>query len=369
MTTRVLIIGGYGNFGGFIARMLAREENIQLILAGRNLQKATLLAESLHAPHMPEAITIDITAGLPASLAAIKPDIVIHTSGPYQDQPYHVAEACIQQGCHYIDLADARAFVTGITVLDAQAKSKGVLVCSGASSVPCLTASIIDHYQAEFASLEHVEYAIATAQLTNRGLATIRAVLSYAGKPFTTLIDGTMQPVYGWLGITWRRFWKLNLRTLSNCDIPDLELFPKRYPTLRTIRFRAGLELKLIHLTLGFLSWLVRLRIISSLQPLSKYLLRTSFLFDRFGKDDSGFYMLLSGKDAGGKEKHIQFDLVARHGDGLCIPSIPAIILTKKLARGKLNKTGATPCLDLITLDEYLEILKEFAIEWQTKCY
>lgn len=366
MTTRVLIIGGYGNFGSFIARMLAREENIQLILAGRNKAKAEKAAESLDAKNTPEAAKIDIDHGFSHSLAEINPNIVIHTSGPYQDQSYHVAEACIQQGCHYVDLADARAFVAGITELDTHAKEKSVLICSGASSVPCLTASIIDRYQGEFHTLEKVEYAIATAQLTNRGLATIRAVLSYAGKPFMTLIDGKMQLVYGWLGLTWRHFWKLNLRSLGNCDIPDLELFPKRYPTLKTIRFRAGLELKLLHLILTGLSWLVRIRLLPSLQPLSKLLLRISFLFDPIGKDDSGFYMLLSGKDEQMQNKHIQFDLVARHGDGLCIPSVPAIIMARKIANGEVEETGATPCLDLITMDEYLKVLSEFDIEWQT---
>ena len=366
MITRVLIIGGYGNFGSFISRMLVREDNIQTIIAGRSDARAKEFAATLEAKNKVETAIIDINNNLSQALAVIKPDIVIHTSGPYQDQSYHVAEACIAQGCHYIDLADGRGFVAGITALDRRAKEKGVLICSGASSVPCLTASIIDNYKGEFHTLEKIEYAIATAHLTNRGLATIRAVLSYAGKPFTTLIDGKMQNVYGWLGLTWRRFWKLNLRPLSNCDIPDLEIFPKRYPDLKTIRFRAGLELKPLHLILACLAALVRIKLLSSLQPLSKLLLRTSFLFDPIGRDDSGFYMLLSGKDKQGNDKQIQFDLVARRGDGLCIPSTAAIIMAKKIANGEISKTGATPCLDLITMDEYLAVLGGFDIEWQT---
>lgn len=366
MTTRVLIIGGYGNFGSFIARMLAREDNIQLIIAGRNEAKAKKFSTQLEAKHKAETATINIHHKLSEALAVIQPDILIHTSGPFQNQSYHVAEACIAQGCHYADLADGREFVAGITALDRQAKEKGVLICSGASSVPCLTAAIIDNYKDEFHKLEKVEYAIATAQLTNRGLATIRAVLSYAGKPFTTLVDGKMQNVYGWLGLTWQHFWKLNLRPLGNCDIPDLELFPKRYRDLKTIRFRAGLELKLLHLILVCLSRLVRIRLLPSLAPLSKLLRHISFLFDFIGKDDSGFYMTLSGTDEQGKEKQIQFDLIARRGDGLCIPSIPAILLAKKLAHGDITATGATPCLDLITMDEYLHALSAFDIEWQT---
>jgi hypothetical protein len=58
-----------------------------------------------------------------------------------------------------------------------------VLVVSGASSVPCLTAAVIDVYLPAFARLEAVDYGISAAQHTNRGLATTSAVLSYGDRP------------------------------------------------------------------------------------------------------------------------------------------------------------------------------------------
>jgi len=48
----ILIIGGYGNFGSFIARVLARENNIQLILAGRDVKKAKALADIIEAKRL-----------------------------------------------------------------------------------------------------------------------------------------------------------------------------------------------------------------------------------------------------------------------------------------------------------------------------
>lgn len=366
MITRVLIIGGYGNFGGFIARSLAKEGNIQIIIAGRNEDKAREFALGLHASHEAEAAVVDINNGLAPALALLQPYVVIHTSGPYQGQTYHVAEACIEQGCHYIDLADAREFVAGITELNGLAEEKGVLICSGASSVPCLTSAVVDEYAPEFQRLEKIEYGIATAHLTNRGLATISAVLSYAGKPFKTLIDGEMKDVYGWLSLSFRDFWRLNNRAMGNCDIPDLEIFPKRYSDLKTLRFKAGLELKVLHLGLFGLSWLVRLRLFPNLRPLAKIFLRISLLFDGIGKDDSGFYMSLIGLDKDGSPKQVDFEMVATHGAGLYIPSMPAILMAKKFANGSILKRGATPCLDLITLDEYLEALGKFDIRWRT---
>lgn len=362
---RVLIIGGYGNFGSFISGRLAREDNIQLIIAGRDEKKSTNFATSLKAKNQAESFCLDINRNLVEALAAIKPNVVIHTSGPYQGQGYNVAEACIKQGCHYIDLADGRSFVSGITKLNEKAKEKSVLICSGVSSVPCLTGAIIDKYKGEFKKLEKIEYAIATAQLTNRGLATTSAALSYAGKPFQTLQDGKMKDVYGWTDLRFRKFWNLGWRAIGACDIPDLEIFPKRYPDLKTIRFGGGLELKGLHIILWLLSWLVRLKIIPSLLPAANLMLKISFLFDPIGKDNSGFYMSMFGTDKEGKNKHVGFEIIAKHGDGAYIPSMPSIIMAKKFANGQIAETGAKPCLDIITLDEYLTELKSLAIEWQ----
>lgn len=364
---RVLIIGGYGNFGSFITQSLAANDHIQIIIAGRSLQKAQTLADTIKATHKPEAAFLDIRDDIQSALAALKPDIVIHTSGPFQSQGYDVAEACIRQGCHYIDLADGRYFVAGISALNNRATDKNVLVVSGASSVPCLTSALVDHYKGQFLCLESLDYGITTAQKTNRGLATTAAILGYAGKPFGTLMNGQIKNVYGWQHLHGRKFPGLGWRLLGNCDVPDLALFPSRYPGLRTVRFYAGLEIPFLHLSLWALSWLVRFGMIRTLEAAAPLLLKTSFLFDRLGTADSGFYMALSGIGKNGAPKTIHFDLTARAGHGPYIPCMPSILLAKKLAAGEIDKTGAYPCLDFITLDDYLAALKELDIQWQVR--
>ena len=213
--------------------------------------------------------------------------------------------------------------------------------------------------------METLEFGIATAQQTNRGLATVRAVLGYAGKPLTTLIDGRMQTIHGWQGLTWRRFRGLGLRSLANCDIPDLALFPKLFPTLRTIRFRAGLELPPLQLGLWLLTWLVRAGIVPNLRATAPMLLRAARLFDGFGTNDSGFYMEMRGRTHAGAMQQLVFDLTARAGDGLMIPCIPAIVLTLRLARDEIAVRGARACIGLVDLDAILDELKSLRITWQ----
>ncbi|WP_036300819.1 saccharopine dehydrogenase family protein [Methylotenera sp. L2L1] len=366
MIQRVLIIGGYGNFGSVISRTLAKESDIQIIVAGRSLQKAETFTQALDAKNIAEAIFIDINQNIATVLSNIKPNILIHTSGPFQGQSYDVAKACIQAGINYIDLADGRNFVEGIGSLNSLAKEANVLLISGASSVPCLTSALIDHYYDEFEALDSLDYGITTAQKTTRGLATTAAILGYTGKSFQTIINGVQTKVYGWQGLTVRRYKNLGWRLLGYCDVPDLALFPKRYPSLKNIRFYAGLELPFIHVVLWGLSWLVRLGVIKHLEKFAPLMLRLSFMFDWVGSSNSAFHMSLSGRDVnGGANKTITFELLARSGDGPNIPCIPAIIIAKKLAKNEIDQCGAFPCIGFISRDEYLGELKSFDISWQ----
>jgi hypothetical protein len=360
---RVLIIGGYGNFGSYIARALAAERGIRVLIAGRSLDKASRFVSQLRAAAEPEPVALDISGDITATLAATRPDILVHTTGPFQTQAYAVAEACLRQGCHYIDLADARHFVAGIDRFNEQARQKSLLIVSGASSLPCLTAALIDDYRPRFASLQKIDYGISAAQQTNRGLATLSAILSYVGKPFTTLIDGRRVGVHGWQGLHAENYPRLGRRLFGYCDVPDLELFPARYPGLRTLRFAAGTEIGFLHIGLWLLSWLVRARALSGLDALAPQLLRLAFLFDALGSGRSGFHMFLSGVGHDGMAKSERFFMIAGSGHGPYIPCMPAILLAKGLANGEISARGARACLDLIDLETYLGALHGLDIE------
>ena len=357
MVARVLVIGGYGNFGSRIASSLAADDAVQVLVAGRSAEAAAAFAASLPAAHRPEAHALDIDAGLAEALVRIGPDIIVHAAGPFQKQDHRVARACIAAGCHYVDIADARDFVAGIDALDAAAGAQGVLVVSGASSVPCLTAAVIDHYLPGFRRLDTIDCGISAAQQTNRGLATTEAVLGYAGRPFTRLEDGVPTTVHGWQQTSLLRYPELGYRLFGVCDVPDLALFPARYPNLRDHRFAAGHEIAVLHLGTWVLGWLVRLGLVGAADRHAARLLRLAARLDRFGTGRSGLHVFLSGEGFDGSKREKRFFLVARSGHGPYIPCAPAIILTRRLARGQIERRGAMPCLDLVRLEDYLEAL------------
>jgi hypothetical protein len=347
----VLVLGGAGIFGSRICRRLARHRDVRIIAAGRNHESLAALAADFDGRI--ETLVMDAPRELPRALAATRAQLVIHTAGPFQGQDYAVAERCIEQSVHYIDIADGRDFVGGFSRLDVAARAAGVLAVSGASSVPGLSAAAIDACRGDFQRLDAIEIGLSPGNRAPRGPAVITAVLGYCGKPIERWQDGAWRKVYGWHDLRRRWIDGLGWRWYSACDVPDLALFPARYPTLRSVSFNAGIELSVLHLGLWLVSWLPRLKLVSSLVGLAGLAGAVSRATQRLGSDRGGMFVTLSGIGGDGQALRRQWSLVAGAGDGPFVPATPAALLAGKLARGELDPRGAFPCLDLFTLDEF----------------
>lgn len=363
---KVLVLGGYGNFGKRIVETLSRLDNIEIMIAGRNLVKAQALATQLVPTSSAKLtpLTLDINATtFHSQLSQIQPYIVIHTSGPFQGQEHHVPVACIDAGSHYIDLADDSAYVRDITQLQSLAKEKGVLIVSGASSVPGLSAAVIDKYCALFSQIDDIDIAIAPGNKAERGEATVKGILSYAGHPFVGFFAGKPSDIYGWMNPRRKDFTDIvGKRWLANVDVPDLTLFPQRYQVTQTVRFQAGLELPILHLGLVAMAFLAKKGWVTNWANYSKPIFALSHLFGNFGSDTGAMQVLIKGKDQQHKPCTIQWTLYAPNGKGPYIPTIPAIIVATKLLTSSLKQTGAKPCLDLFELSDFVPYFESMGI-------
>jgi hypothetical protein len=355
---QVLILGGYGNFGKRIARLLTGQ-GIAVIIAGRDSTKAAELVRSLPRG-LAESATFDVTTDVSRHLNVLRPNVVINTCGPFQNADYAVAQACIGAGIHYVDLADGRDFVTGIAQLDADARRQNVVVVSGASTVPALTSAVIESILPRFAELDSLTFGITPGQKAERGLATTQGILSYVGKRLRPCVGYPAR--YGWQDLYLQSYPAIGKRLMANCDVPDLDLLPARYG-FRQVRFSAGFENPAIHMGLWLLSWAVRLGMPIDLPRHSSALLKASHWFDFIGSADGGMHVILKGKDSAGRRTVAKWFIIALAGDGPYIPTIPAVVLVKQMVAGKSIGPGALPCIGMITLQEYLDELKPFKIK------
>src|SRR3989475_12194393 len=177
---RVVVIGGYGNFGARVCRALAGQPAMEIVAAGRHPDAAR---GGLADPNLQHARLDHSARDFPAALARLAPGLVIHCAGPFQSQDYRVALAALAAGAHYLDLADGRQFVTRFPYyVHPAARDAQRVAISGASSVPALSSAVIDSLSARLPQIEEIQIAIAPGQRAPRGEATIAAVLGYAGQ-------------------------------------------------------------------------------------------------------------------------------------------------------------------------------------------
>ncbi len=352
---RVLIVGGYGAFGAHAAERLAREPSIEIVIAGRSADRARSHAEALGTraqAHVGHA-ALDATSTSAEALRSLAPNVVINASGPFQQQDYALARACIAAGCHYVDLADARAFVTGIGALDGAAKAAGVRVVSGASSVPGLSSAAVRRMARDLHRLDEVHIGISPGNSFDPGIATAASIIGQAGKPMGVRQGGRRMTVYGWQGLHRHRFPEIGNRWMSDVDVPDLDLFPLHYPELATVRFSAGLEVGLFHLGLWGASWLARAGIVGSLAPLAAPMLAAKRRLSMLGSDAGGMFVRVVGVDREGTERTRVWNLVARGGEGPYVPAMASVILAKRLVAGDGPPAGASPCFGLFQLEDF----------------
>ena len=367
MINKIIILGGYGNFGKRIAEGLSKHKTIEIYLAGRNQSKAENACQMLkdktgHQQINPFVVDI-FSDDFEAKLIQLSPDIVIHTSGPFQGQDYRVPEACIKAGSHYIDLADDRRYVCDIAQLNEQAVKKNLIIVSGASSVPGLSSTVIEEFKSKFKKIESIDIAIAPGNKAERGEATLKAILSYTGKPFKSFIKGNWQSVYGWMSSRRVDFGgSVGKRWLANVDVPDLELFPGYFKVAETVRFQAGLELSFLHHAMVFMGWLAKHKIVKNWARYSRTIFKMSHWFEAFGTDIGGMQIIMDGIDKNDKPLKLKWNLTAENNIGPFIPTLATVILADKLIENKIADYGAKACLNLFSLKDFDQYAEPLAI-------
>ena len=367
----VVVLGATGHFGERISRRIVGEPNTRLIVSSRNQGTAHALASSLDRQRsgieVSAAVLDQDSDDFESRLLSLDPDIVIHTAGPYQGRSYRVAEACIECGSHYVDLADGREFVSGFSRLNDRALATNVLLVSGASTLPGLSSVVVAELRNEFSEINSIDISIAPAHKTPRGIGTVAAVLSYCGRPFTTRVEGQWQRRFGWQDLRGIRYEDLGYRWAAACDVPDLDLFPKYLNDVETVTFHAALESKLEQLGLWLMAAAVRTGFVADWSKYAARLQNVSRKLMFFGSDRGGMRIRLDGLDTGGKCKSAEWNLVAEQNHGPEIPCTPALIIARKLASGNLRQRGAMPCWNLFTLRDFDTEVSDFDIRWRIK--
>jgi Domain of unknown function (DUF4166) len=371
---KVLIVGGYGTFGGRLAQLLADEARLTLVIAGRSLAKATDFCRALGSKAVALPAAFDRDGDIEAQLRALAPDIVVDASGPFQSygaQPYRLVEAALALDINYLDLADSTDFVTGIAQFDAAARARGLFVLAGVSSFPVLTAAVIRRLARDMQRVDQVTGGIAPSPYANVGLNVIKAIAGYAGRPVKigrhaighALIDSKRYTIAPPGGLP---LWPIRF---SLVDVPDLEVLPELWPGLRSVWMGAGPVPAIWHRALTLLAWSVRLKLLPSLSPLAP-LMYAAMNRLAFGEHRGGMFVSVEGVGRDGRRLARSWHLLAEGEDGPLIPSMAAQAIIVNCLGGKSPEPGARAAATELELADYDALFRRRRIStgiWQSE--
>jgi Domain of unknown function (DUF4166)/Saccharopine dehydrogenase NADP binding domain len=366
MTTglKILIVGGYGVFGSRIVELLENDARLTLVVGGRSVAKAKTFAASrklAKAELVPAAINRNGDIG--GQLSAIRPDIVIDASGPFQtygDDGYRVIKACLAQGANYLDLADGSDFVAGVGAFDDRAKAAGLYIVSGASSFPVLTAAAVRRLSAGMAAVKTIRGGIAPSPYAGVGENVIRAIAGYAGQPTRRKRDGvfcTGYPLTEHLRYTIAPPGRVPLhnKMFSLVDVPDLQALAALWPEADEIWMGAAPVPEPLHRLLAALAWLVRLGVLPTLSPIAP-LMHFASNHIRWGEHRGGMFVEIDGVGASGTRLKRTWHLLAEGDDGPLIPSKAVEAIVRNVLQGRSPQPGARAAVRELELDAYEQL-------------
>jgi hypothetical protein len=358
---RILIAGGYGVFGGRLAKLLL-QDGIDVIIAGRDIKRAIEFTQRVGGTPLRVNIAGDLT---PVAKAA--PSAVVDAAGPFQaygDNPYRLARFCIESQISYLDLSDDAAFTAGITELDAAAVAAGCFVLSGVSSVPAISAAAVRALSEGLSELSVIETALVPGNRAPRGRSVLASVLSQTGEPLCVWRGGAWRCHRGWSETRTVSFGPSFKRRVSLIGAPDLKLFPQAFAA-RSVIFRAGLELAIMQRSLWLFGFLRSRRLLPKLTRFLGPILWLSRRLEHTGSSRGAMAVDVTGLSEGKPERR-RWQIIANDGDGPFIPAVPARAIIRKYTS---VQPGARPCLFDLSLSEIENALEGLSVQTSTSSF
>ena len=186
---KILIYGAYG-YTGTLTAELAAQKNLPVILSGRNETKVRTLAGRLKLPW--NVASLDDPDSLDAAMADCS--IVLHCAGPYVRTYRQMAEACLRNKVHYLDITGEIEVFEGLAAMDTQAKTEGVMLMPGVGFDVVPTDCTAARLKELLPDATHLDLAFKTigGQLSH---GTASTMIMGLGQPNLQRINGKITPV------------------------------------------------------------------------------------------------------------------------------------------------------------------------------
>lgn len=351
---RVIVFGGYGVFGGHVARALAAW-GVPLTIAGRDGARATAFAHALGGDC--RALAADITRAETCRAALTGHTVAVSCAGPFNALGTTLLEACLDAGCHYADIADDRSYAARVRSFGERFRARGLAAIYGCSSLPGISGALaLLAREGTTAPVRRVRVTLFIGNDNPKGGAAVASLLAGLGRPIAAP-QGTLR------GFRDREVVPLpppfGRRGVFNFESPEYDLFPALFG-VESVSVKVGFELRLA--TYGF-ALLAQTGVrcgprLARLLALPGRVLRGvgcsggAVMSELFLADDT-----------------IRRAAIAGRVDGQRMAALPCALVVRSLVRGDKTARGALTAYDLLGADALLGELQRagFALSVQPR--
>jgi len=335
---RIIVLGGFGFFGGRIVRQL-RAEGFAPLLGSRRSQ-----ADVVFDIHDPDSIRTVLRNG----------DIVVDAVGPYQDRGPTLVQAAIDVGFDVIDLADSLRYVQQVYRLKDEIDASACRIFTACSTVSAISAASL-----QLSGLRRPRrisgFLVPSAKYTSvKGTAI--SLLRSIGHPVEVYDDASLQTRIGWQST--RSFdmpkpiGRVRGRLFESADAITL---PPRWPTLQTVDYYVSTNV-------------IGLNQMFTLASYSRWMRQILNRYHQYGLGLSRFL----GHPYGG----VGYEVVDENDKAVAItytsndhayiiPIAPAILAVRKLAAGDLSFRGLISGGHQTDPHELIEFLENHGVTYR----
>ncbi|MBI5934878.1 MAG: saccharopine dehydrogenase NADP-binding domain-containing protein [Chloroflexi bacterium] len=340
----ILILGGYGATGKLLARHLLTQTDANIILAGRNLDKAQSLVSELNDSRVTCARA---DASDPATLAAslrgvesstsLRPSLCL-VAAPTTQHTGQVARACLDAGVDYLDVQFAASKIASLRVLEPEIQKAGLCFVTEAGYHPGLPSALVRYAATYFDTLES---------------AIVAGYLNVGDLPYTEAVDELVEAFKNydarvfkngaWTkrgGYETRKFdfgAGIGQKYCFSMFFEEMSDLPKMFPSLKETGFYlASVNYLADTLLTPFIMLGLKLFPKRGVRPLGK------LLWWEMTKLTKPPYLVHLSADAKGQRNGSPREVKVRieHEDGYELTAIPVVAALRQYLDGSARKPG-----------------------------
>ena len=354
----VLILGGYGYTGKFLAKHLLAQTNANLVIAGRDLDKAKAFTDELNNPRVsPWRVDGSDYASLKHALHDVTMCLV---AAPITRYAETVIRACIDSRVDYLDVQFSSKKLGALHAAQREIEQNDLCFVTEAGYHPGLPAALVRYAATK---LDTLESAVTAGYLNLRDIPYTEAVdelmeafLDYQAQVYK---NGAWTKPSSWDMRTFDFGEDAGKRTCYSMFFEELRALPSLYPHLKETGFYiAGSNWLADLIVTPLIFFGLKIAPNRGLRPLGK------LMWWAMGKSKPPYMVALKVVAKGLKNGHqVQVEARVAHPDGYELTAIPVVAYLLQYLDGAARRSGLHIMGHIVEPIRFFEDMKKMGAE------